>query len=423
MAGREKRKVRLVARFQWPLQARILRARVPEFIAQYPELDLEVEIPEAELGVTEKVLKAMSLGRHEADILDLHSNFEVALAVKGNLRHGILDLTDLVADVKDQFVGWEPCTWRGRVYGLPSMLAGSAYYYREDIFSDLGIDPNAFDTWDDFIRAGKEVKQATGAFMTPLDIASYNQFQPLALHNGGGWFDASGKLILDAERTVEALQLYQDLLLKHEVAWPATQFYGSDTWQAFREGRIVGAYMPEWFGANEMRHNLPGMAGKFRIAVAPAFHSDEGRSGYRGGMCACVVRGPDEDVAFELLRFSRLTLSAQLATFEEEFLAPSMLAAYDDPAVADYEYEFLGGQKVGRVYARMARLLQPFHVGEQLMEVQQIINRRVIPDVTSGAATPRQSLSEAAAEVRLNPITLENALSLDGDDALRIKGD
>jgi len=423
MTGRDKRKVRLVARFQWPLQARILRARIPEFIAQRPELDLVVEIPEAELGVTEKVMKAMSLGRHEADILDLHSNFEVALAVKGDLRHGFLDLTDLVTDVKDQFVGWEPCTWHGRVYGLPSMLAGSAYYYRDDIFSDLGIDPNAFDTWDDFIRAGKEVKQATGAYMTPLDTASFNQFQPLALHNGGGWFDASGKLILDQERTVEALQLYQDLLLRHEVAWPATQFYGPATWQAFREGCIVGAYMPEWFGANEMRHNLPDMAGRFRIAVAPAFHAGEGRSGYRGGMCACVVRGPNEDVAFELLRFSRLTLPAQIATFKEEFLAPSMLAAYDDPTVADYEYGFLGGQKVGHVYARMARLLQPFHVGEQLMEVQQILNSRVIPDVTSGVAKPKQALREAAGEVRLNPITLQKALKSDGNDALRVKGD
>ncbi|MHA2284058.1 MAG: hypothetical protein ACXAC5_24735, partial [Promethearchaeota archaeon] len=116
----QKRKVELVARFQWMLQVKILRSRIPEFTALHPEIDLSIEIPEPELGVTERVMKALAKGRREADIIDLHSNFDVPLAVKGDLRKGFLDMTDLIEDVKDQFIDWEPCTWHGRVYGLPS---------------------------------------------------------------------------------------------------------------------------------------------------------------------------------------------------------------------------------------------------------------------------------------------------------------
>jgi ABC-type glycerol-3-phosphate transport system substrate-binding protein len=152
-----RRKVNLVARFRWDLQVDVFRTRLPEFQRLHPELDLSVEIPDPEDAVTEKVFRGLAEGRKEADILDLHSNLEVPLAVKGNLREHFLDMTDRVAGVKNQYVSWEPCTWSGRIYGMPTMSAGSAYYFRPDIFEPLGIDPVRFQTWDDFIKAGVEV--------------------------------------------------------------------------------------------------------------------------------------------------------------------------------------------------------------------------------------------------------------------------
>lgn len=415
-----KRRVHLVARFQWELQARLLRARVPEFIALHPELDLTIDIPPPEQGISEKVIKSLAQGQKESDILDLHTNFEVPLVVKGNLRDYFLDLTDRVAAVRNQFVGWEPCTWHGRVYGLPSLLSGSAYYYRPDAFNELGIDPATFETWDDFIRAGLELKKATGSYMLALDTSGFNQFQPLALHAGGGWFNRAGELTLGSEPTIRALELYRDLLLKYQIAMPIAKFYGADMWQAYSDGRVVGAYMPEWYGANELRTNMPNMAGKFRITLAPAFEKGGPRSGYRGGMCASVIRGPDEDIAYELLSFTRLNLAAQVAMFEENFLAPSMRAAYAEPAVRNYEYAFLGGQRVAPVYAQIAQSIQPFCVSEQLLEVQQAVNQ-VIPQVTAGHIDPRQALERAAAD--LPRVSLEAALKIDGDNALRRASD
>ncbi|HXX37093.1 MAG TPA: extracellular solute-binding protein [bacterium] len=414
-----KRRVRLTARLQWQLQASILRRCVPEFIAAHPELDLTVEIPEPAQGATEQVLKALAQGSKQADILDLHTNFEVPIAIKGGLRTALLDMTDRVADLRDQCTGWEPCTWDGRVYGLPSVFSGSAYFYRADAFDRLGIDPTRFGTWDEFIRIGLEVKRTTGAYMLALDTSGFNQIQPLAIHAGGGWFDASGRPMLDCEPTIRALELYRDLLLTHQIAMPTASFYGPEMWQAYRDGRVVGAYMPAWYGANEMRMGLPDMAGQFRVALAPAFDPGDYRGGYRGGMCAVVIRGPDEDIAFELLAFSRLTVRAQLGMLRENFLPPSMFAAYDEPAVKEYAYGFLGGQRVAPVYAELARHTGPFHVGEQLLEVQQLINRVVIPEVTAGKVSARAALADAAASLQRTRVPLEEALKIGGDSNLR----
>lgn len=415
-----RRQVSLVARFEVGLQARILQARVPEFIALHPELDLTVQVAEPEPGVTEKVMRGLLQGRREADILELHSNNNVPLALKGNLREQFLDLTDLVSDAKVDFLGWEPCTWHGRIYGLPSLLSGSAYFYRPDVFSEMGIDPNSLETWDDFIRAGIEVKEATGAYMTPLDTQGYNQFQPLALQNGGGWFDSAGQVIIDSDNTIEALQLYCDLLRKYEIAYPASKFYAAEVWDAFRKGKIVGCYMPEWYGAFELPHNVPEMAGKFRITLAPAFRKGGRRSGYRGGMCASVPRGPNEDIAFELLRHSRLTLPSQVALLQEFSQAPCMPAAYETPEAASHEHRFLGGQKVGRTYAEIAREMVPFQVAEKLLDAQEILKTHVIPKVATGKLEPREALVEAGRLLRKSQLNLEAALGLESDLSLRV---
>ncbi len=97
-----------------------------------------------------------------------------------------------------------------------------------------------------------------------------------------------------------------------------------------------------------------------------------------------------------------------------------MPAAYLEPEVRDYEYAFLGGQCVASVYAQIAQTVQPFCVGEQLLEVQQSVNQ-VIPQVTAGNITPRQALVQATAN--LPRVTLETALKIDGDNALRRASD
>ncbi|MCX6376201.1 MAG: hypothetical protein NTU88_09270, partial [Armatimonadetes bacterium] len=220
---------------------------------------------------------------------------------------------------------------------------------------------------------------------------------PLALANGGGWYDASGRLDLASEANIETLRLYCDLLNVHRIAMPTAKFYSDELWSAYREERVVGAYMPDWYGGNELRKGVPDLQGKFRICLAPALHRGGGRSGYRGGMCASVLRGPDEDVAYELVKFGRLSLDAQISLLTKNFLAPSMLAAYSDRKVRDFQYAFLGGQRVAGVYEQITRQVRPFYVGEKLLEVQKLINGMVIPEVTSGHKSPRDALREAAA--------------------------
>jgi ABC-type glycerol-3-phosphate transport system substrate-binding protein len=418
-----KKKVTLRAMFSFPLQVKLFRDRAAAYARLHPELDLSFDIPDSQLGTTERLIRSLALGRQEADILDLHTNFEIPLVQKGSLREHFLDLTDEVQEVKSGILGWEPCTWHGRIYALPAFLSATVFYYRSDVFEKLKIDPDAFTGWQDFIQAGLKIKRDLNSYIIALDLKSYNQLQPLALHAGGGYFSSEGRLCLDTPENRSALALYQALLLKHEIALPAANFYGPETWSAYRSGQLVGAYMPEWYGSNEMLHKLSDMEGRFRIAVAPPFSPGGFRSGSRGGMCACVVRGPNQDIALDFLKYARLTMESQVALFRNFLVAPSLLQAYEQPEVRDLRHHFLGNQQVAAVYRQAAAGLKQFHVGPQLLEVQNVVNASVMPALCQKGADPATILKAAQQEVQDHPIGVNEALKIEGENDLSRGGD
>jgi hypothetical protein len=98
--------------------------------------------------------------------------------------------------------------------------------------------------------------------------------------------------------------------------------------------------------------------------------------------------------------------------FKENFLAPTMLAAYNEPIVTEYEYGYLNSQKVGRIYSHIARSIGPFHVSEKLLEVQQIINNQIVPQIINGKLNAKKALLDAVSTLRKTDLNLEQALML-----------
>lgn len=67
-------------------------------------------------------------------------------------------LDDLLAKypeiTKDYYEGFQKwCSYKGKVYGLPSEWQGDYIYYRKSILEEAGIDPNKINTWDALLEA------------------------------------------------------------------------------------------------------------------------------------------------------------------------------------------------------------------------------------------------------------------------------
>ncbi|WP_181797379.1 sugar ABC transporter substrate-binding protein [Streptomyces sp. WELS2] len=153
--------------------------------------------------------------------------FEVNGPTLDQIRGGqVLDLTDLLAGVKDDFnpAVLAPKTHEGRVYGIPQVIDTQVLYYRKSLLRDAGVEPPT--TLDALVDAARKLTdgRTKGLFLgndggagvlggTPLYAAGF----PLVTDDGRVGFDDPA-----AARTLGKLhRLYADesLLLGAPADW------------------------------------------------------------------------------------------------------------------------------------------------------------------------------------------------------------
>lgn len=120
-----------------------------------------------------------------------------------------LDLTDyLMADdgewynsfITNQF---ETFTFDGRIYGIPLMMDGKAFYYNQDIFDELGLEVP--ENWDEFINV--------------LDVLKDSGYIPISLGNIEDWATGHYMTTLN-QRVVPADTLAADYALEGDFTAP-----------------------------------------------------------------------------------------------------------------------------------------------------------------------------------------------------------
>ncbi|MEU7560583.1 ABC transporter substrate-binding protein [Streptomyces eurythermus] len=153
--------------------------------------------------------------------------FEVDGPTLDQIRGGqVLDLTDLLAGVKDDFnpAVLAPKTHEGRIYGIPQVIDTQLLYYRKSLLRDAGVEPPT--TLDALVGAARALtdRKTKGLFLgndggagvlggTPLYAAGF----PLVTDDGRVGFDDPA-----AARTLGKLhRLYADksLLLGAPADW------------------------------------------------------------------------------------------------------------------------------------------------------------------------------------------------------------
>jgi multiple sugar transport system substrate-binding protein len=144
----------------------------------------------------------------------------------------------------------------GKQYAMPWDGAGILLYYNVDLFEQLGIDPPPNQGWDwtmdDFLDMCLKIVEfdsagnmTRGAFPLP----GWVYHMPFIMTMGGQYVDLENKkCMLDTPESIEAVQYYVDLRLKHHVCPYTTEFSGMGTTDLFREGQL-GMHLtgPWWF--------------------------------------------------------------------------------------------------------------------------------------------------------------------------------
>lgn len=136
-----------------------------------------------------------------------------------------------LADVENQYPPgfFDSCKVKGEVYGIPTWGAIYSYVINTDHFREVGIDPeNDYpETWEDIILDGKKLKIVKDGKMVrepityPFKMAAswyLLGFEPILHQQGGSILSEDGtRATLNSPEGVKTLQMWQDMIYKHEI--------------------------------------------------------------------------------------------------------------------------------------------------------------------------------------------------------------
>ena len=274
------------------------------------------------------------------------------------------DLEELAAQYGD--AGWServvearfaPWSYKGRVFGMPQDLHPVVMVYRQDLFAKLGYPdlPGTVETWDDFLQVAREVTRSkvvdpeNPRYAIGLHIKDFWEFWQMLLQRGGGIYDEERRVVIDSPEAIEVLDFYTDLFVEHDVAWPIRDL--PSFWAAVKRDEVMAFTAADWF-IGFLRNNVPEQAGKWRAMPMPAWYPGGGRVSTFGGTTTIIPRqGKNKRMAWEFTKFLYLDREETVTRALKTRVMPALHASYEDPRLLEDRFDYLGGQRLGRLMA------------------------------------------------------------------------
>lgn len=187
----------------------------------------------------------------------------------------LVDLSSLIKQDKNNFTQAKLNMYskNGKLYGLDYQTGTTVAYYNTDILSQAGVDYTTIKTWDDFISAGKQVKEKTGKYMWYISQSQDRELQLMTGQLGADYFDSkTGKVTIYNKSVVNALQLLHDMIWVDKIAAVAPGGL-TDTEECYGpidKGNVASVIMPIYYNTRFTNY-MPDLKGKVAIAAPPVF--------------------------------------------------------------------------------------------------------------------------------------------------------
>lgn len=273
----------------------------------------------------DKVVVAMANGR-APDICELGSTWTGRFMAEGAL----IDVSSQFADLKPEYLMWEPVTLDGRLYGMPWLVSTRVMFYNRDLFRQAGLDPDRPpQTWADLLEATRRIHNpAEGLYGFGMNAGEghilYKKFMPFAWGNGGQIIDAADRFVFDSPATRGALDFY--LKLK-EFSYCEKQDLLDE---AFKRGKLGLAVSGSW---NFARYPVEAPELDFGVALMPKPAADKGFStSFLGGQVLALFKTcKNPEIAAKFIRFLTRAENTLPITREAFVSFPAHRVAYKDP--------------------------------------------------------------------------------------------
>ncbi len=380
----------------WNVAAAALEETAKKFMDDNPGVVIKVE----DIGRTDLYDRlTVGLASNGAGLPDVIQVDERFPAFSTMFPEGFLDLTDLAGGYMNDFdpSKYPVVTVDDKILAVPWDSGPSAIFYRRDIYEQAGVNAEDIATWDDFMEAGRKIKEATNGASHILmnDIAGDDGVLRIFLNQiDNFYFDAAGDIIIHKEGAVRALT-------KLKEAYDEGLLLDTPSWDSIITGTVNGTLASIPFGvwySGTIQDQAPDQAGLWGVFPLPAFDPGGNRAANLGGSNLAInSRTENPDLAWKYVEYSLATTEGQMAMMTSNGIFPSYIPAFQDPFFNSPD-EFFGGQMVWDVFTGSVPNVPEINYTADFMEASTFVVNAQAQVLLEGK-DPAEALMEAAEEI------------------------
>lgn len=262
-------------------------------------------------AITQRLHAAFLSGKGAPDVTEVNVD-AMGVFFQGPLQDiGFLDVTERIKaeglEAKLVKARLASVTYKGRIFGIPNDLHPNILVYRKDKFDQMGFDLTQVETWDDFIKIGKQVtKDLDGdgvidQYALALSRSSYRDLLKMVAQTGNWNFNPAGELLIDNPQTAAVVTNYIKMVGGPEaIAIPVPA--GPAAAKAILNGFVLSFLLSDWMVFYQKK-SIPQLSGKLSAIPLPALTSGGRRVSTEKGSCISICRASKRpDLAWELCK-------------------------------------------------------------------------------------------------------------------------
>lgn len=384
----------------WPSGDDAFEAALDGFYEAYPNVEVELVFTDT-TAHHQSLQTALAAGSGAPDV----AMVEGAYIAQYRNSSALTDLYTLGAEeLKDDFVEFK---WNQaisddgqRLVAIPWDLGPTLYYYRTDVFEEVGLptDPqevaDLMSTWDGVLEVAEKVSIPGERWFLPS--AAY-PYQWLFINRD--YYDEDLNLKLERDGDLECLEA---CLKIRENGWDMNvDMWSAEAYAAYAAGTCVSVASGSWFSGFLKTDIDPDGAGHWGATVLPAGMP---ATNWGGSFLVIPEQSENKEAAWAFIKYMLATTEGQNTMFKAVDYFPSYKPAWDAaPELYTDPDDYFGGQAPNAIATEIASqvpvvyntmmdttaegyLYSSFNAGAEAGETPEQIRERLGNDIEAACA-------------------------------------
>lgn len=291
----------------------------------------------------------------------------------------------------------------GKYYGIDYHVGTMVTYYNTELLKKAGINYQDIKTWDQYTKAGEQLKAKTGKWMTEIEYGGLFQLGGMVAQQKSD-FTKDDQPNLTSPQVERALTMQQNWIYKDKIARSAVganldndQFFAE-----FSKGNAASVTMPSWYMERLVDH-MQKLKGKIAMAPMPVFNSGDYQTAAGGGTGTMVTnQAANKKLTAKFVAWGKASKGQAIKIWTELGFDPVRTDVWTSKAMtADNKYtEYFGKD----IFATFSKLASQVHSINQKTPIAPTVNdyllKNTLPStINKDKMSAKQALKQAQAAV------------------------